>query len=121
MATIISKTTIQASVGTQLDVRVTVLDKATRAAKDLSTYACSFALKASPDETSTYLAGPTAGTTDSSGHLDATVSASSMEAAAIIAAAQAGGTVTGEMVATLSGVEKIRVQMPVQIKPRVIV
>ena len=119
MSTIISKTTLTAGIGTELPVRITVLDKATKAAKDLSLYACSVALKSSPDETGTYLAGPTAGTCDSSGHLDATLTAASMEAAAVVAVA--GQTVTGEMLATLSGTEKIRVQFQVQIKPRVIV
>lgn len=118
MATIISKTTLTAGIGTELPVRITVRDKETKAAKDLSLYACSIALKSSPDETATYLAGPTSGTCDASGHLDATLTASSMEAAAVVALA--GQTVTGEILATLSGVEKIRVQFPVQIKARVI-
>ena len=119
MATIISKTTLTAGVGTELPVRVTVLDKATKAAKDLSLYACSVALKSSPDETGVYLAGPTSGACNASGQLDATLTASAMEAAAVVAAA--GTIVTGEILATLTGTEKIRVQFPVQIKSRVIV
>lgn len=53
--------------------RLTIRDKNTRIAKDMSGYSCKWAVKASPDETSIYVVEPVTGTTDSSGHLDATI------------------------------------------------
>lgn len=114
MPTVISRTTLQGSIGTALRPRATVRDRLTRAAKDLSAYSVSFGIKTSADETSTYLISPVAGTGDSSGHLDATVSDTAMEAVP-------AGDCVGEFTASLSGQVEIRIQIPIQVVGRVIV
>ena len=114
MPTVICRTTLQGSIGTALRPRATVRDKVTRAAKDLSAYTVSFAIKTAADETGTYLVDPVAGTGDSSGHLDATVSDAAMESVPV-------GDCIGEFTATLAGQVELRVQIPIQVTGRVIV
>ena len=114
MPTVISRTTLQGSIGTALRPRATVRDKATRAAKDLSAYTVSFAIKTAADETGTYLVNPVFGTGDSSGHLDATVSGTAMAGVPV-------GDCVGEFTAALAGQVELRVQIPIQVTGRVIV
>lgn len=114
MPTVTSRTTLQASIGTALRPRATVRDRLTRAAKDLSAYTVRFGIKGAADETGTYLVDPVSGTGDSSGHLDATVSDSAMEAVPV-------GDCVGEFIASLDGQVEIRVQIPIQVSGRVIV
>lgn len=113
MPTVIARKTILASVGTVLRPRVTVRDMATRAAKDLSGYSVRFGIKASAEDT-TYLVEPVTGSGDASGHLDATISDTLM-------AAVPPGDCVGEFAASIAGAVALRVRIPIQVEPRVIV
>ena len=114
MPTVISRTTLKASIGTKFRPRATVRDKATRAAKDFSLYTVAFAIKTAADETSTYLVDSTAGTGDATGHLDAVISDTAMESVPL-------GDCVGEFTASLAGAVEIRIQIPIHVEPRVIV
>ena len=117
MSTTVIKKPYVAAVGTDFGLRFNVTDSA-GAKVDLTAYTISVGLKASPNETTTYLTGPHAGTSgDGDAQFDLT--ADQMETLGMVG--QIGKTINGDCVATLAGTEKHRFQFRVSLLARVVV
>lgn len=101
-----------AAIGTDAPVGVLLKARTTGEAIDISGYTYKVGVKASGDETATYIISPITGTTAATGKASATIPAASITAV---------GDYVLEHVLYLSGTAKYRVQQTFSVSARVVV